>query len=88
MEAFEMFKNILQIIHDDVFMRSFCQYLKRDARVWSKNLKVDSIGSWVDFHDDFLRYWGERKSYEQYLSEFYVMNEYLIIFNKIFHCFY
>ena len=46
----------------------------------------------MDFHDVFLRYWGENKSYEQYLSEFYVMKkreyESLIIFNRRFHIFY
>ena len=46
----------------------------------------------MDFHDVFLRYWGEKKSYEQYLSEFYVMkkreDESLSIFNRRFHSFY
>jgi hypothetical protein len=60
-------------MHEDVFMRTFCQSLQGDARIWFKNLEADSIGSWVDFHDVFLRYWGERKSYDQYLSEFYAM---------------
>ena len=73
-------------------MREFCQSLQRDARLWFKNLEVDSIGSWMDFHDVFLRYWGENKSYEPYLSKFYVMkkreDESLIIFNRRFHSFY
>jgi hypothetical protein len=45
----------------------------------------------MDLHDVFLRYWGERKSYE-YLSEFYAMkrkkDETVTRFNRRFHSFY
>jgi hypothetical protein len=63
MEAFECFTNNLEIIHEDVFMRTFSQSLHRNARIWFRNLKVDSIGSWIDFHDCFMIYWSEKKSY-------------------------
>jgi hypothetical protein len=29
-----------------------------------------SIGAWVDFHCAFLRYYGENKSFDQYLTKF------------------
>jgi hypothetical protein len=92
MEAFECFTDNFEIIHEDVFVRTFSQYLHGNARLWFRNLKADSIGSWAYFHDLFLRYWGENKSYEQYLSEFSAMkrrrDETVVIFNRIFQNFY
>jgi hypothetical protein len=79
-------------MHKDVFMRSFCQSLPGEARLWLRNLEADSIGSWVDFYDVFLRYWGERKFFSQYLYEFYAMkrrkDETVTKFNRRFHSFY
>ena len=54
--------------------------------------EVDSISSWTILHNVFLRYWGENKSFEQYLSEFYTLrrekDEVVIVFNRRFHNFY
>jgi hypothetical protein len=57
-----------------------------------RNLKDDSISSWTDLRNVFLRYWGENKSFEQYLSKFYALKkeryETVTHFNKRFHSFY
>jgi hypothetical protein len=92
MVSFEWFTDLLQIIHEDVFMRTFFQSLYGDVGFWFRNLKVDSISSWTDLRNVFLRYWGEKKSFEQYLSEFYALrreqDETVIVFNRRFHNFY
>jgi hypothetical protein len=51
------FIDLVEIIHEDVFMRKFYQSLYIEPRLWLRNLKVDSIESWADLHDAFLRYW-------------------------------
>jgi hypothetical protein len=92
METFECFTDNFEIIHEDVFMRTLCKYLYGDVGFWFRNLKVDSISSWNDLRNVFLRYWGEKKSFEQYLSEFYALrrehDEVVIVFNRRFHNFY
>jgi hypothetical protein len=91
MEAFECLANNFEIIHEDVFMRTFSQSLHEDARLWFRNLKVDSIGSLAYFHDLFLRYWGENKFYENFLSDFSAMkrrDEPIVNFNRSFQKFY
>ena len=52
-------------------MRLFLKSFARDAGFWFQNLKLDWIGSWEELHDLFLKYWGENKSYDQFISEFY-----------------
>lgn len=73
-------------------MRTFCKSLYGDSRSWFKHLEAYSIGSWTDFRNTFLRYWGENKSYDQYIFEFYSLkrkkDEVVIKFNKRFHRFY
>ena len=71
MDAFQWFTDNLDIIHEDVFMRSFFQSLHRDVGFWFRGLKADSIYSWNTSHDVFLRYWGVNKSYDQFRSELY-----------------
>jgi hypothetical protein len=92
LEAFENFIDNFQIIHEDVVMRIFCKYLFGDVALWFRNLEACSIGSWTDFHDTFLRYWGENKSFDQYLIELNALkrkeDEVLTTFNIIFHSFY
>jgi hypothetical protein len=73
MVSFEWFTDLLQIIHEDVFMRTFFQSLHGDVGQWFRNLKVDSIDSWEYFHDTFLGYWGEKKSFDRYLTDFYAL---------------
>ena len=43
---------------EDVVMRLFFKSFARDAGFWFQNLKDDSIGSWEELHDVFLKYWG------------------------------
>ena len=54
-------------------MRLFLKSFAGDAGFWFLNLKDDSIGSWEELHDVFLKYWGKNKSYDQFLSEFYIL---------------
>jgi hypothetical protein len=56
MVSFEWFTDILQIIHEDVFMITFFQSLSGDAVFWFINLKYDSISSWTDLCNVILRY--------------------------------
>ena len=51
-------------------MRLFSKALSRDAAFWFTNLKARSFCSWTEFYNTFLKYWGENKSFNQYLIEF------------------
>jgi hypothetical protein len=89
------FQNVIdnfEIVHEDVAMRLLCQSLFGYVSLWFKNLEDCSIGSWDDFHGEFLRYWGEKKSFDQYLNEFNSLrkeeDEALATFNRKFHIFY
>ena len=73
LEYFEIVIDNFQIMHEDLVMRVFCKSLFGDASFWFRNLEVDSISSWNDLRNVFSRYWGENKSFEQYLSEFYAL---------------
>jgi hypothetical protein len=59
--AFENIVDQFNIIHDDVIMRLFSKYLFRDVAEWFKNLRDDSIGSWIELSNTFSKYWGENK---------------------------
>ena len=72
MESFEDFIDRFQIVHEDVIMRFFSKLLIRDVAIWFKSLSADSIGSWIEFTDAFLKHWGENKSLDLYLVDFYV----------------
>jgi hypothetical protein len=90
--AFQNVIENLEIMHEDVVMRLFSKYLVGDVALWFKNLEVGSIGSWVELFGAFSRYWGEKKSLDQYLAEFYDLkrgeDEALSIFNRRFYSFY
>jgi hypothetical protein len=92
LKAFEIFVDNFQIIHEDVVMRIFCKSLFGDASLWFINLEACSICSWTYFYGAFLRYWGENKSFYQYLTEFNSLrreeDEAVTQFNKIFYNFY
>ena len=92
MEAFENFVGQFEIAHDDVAMRLFSNSLFGDVDVWFKCLGANSIGSWVELCNTFLRYWGENKSFDQYLHEFTTLRrgkrEVLSDFNQRFHSLY
>jgi hypothetical protein len=45
LEAFERIVDQFEIVHDDVAMRLFSQYLSGDVGVWFRFLEVSSIGS-------------------------------------------
>ena len=92
LQAFENFIDNFEIVHKDVVMRIFCKSLFGDVALSFRNLEACSIGSWTDFHNAFLRHWGENKSFDQYLIEFNALNreedEALLTFNRRFHNFY
>jgi hypothetical protein len=90
--AFENFVDQFEIVHEDVTMRLFSKSLFGDVALWFKGLGVDSIGSWIELCNAFLKYWGENKSFDQYLVDFNVLRrgeeEALVVFNMRFYNFY
>jgi hypothetical protein len=92
MVAFEQLTDLLQIIHEDVFTRTFSQSLHGDVGQWFRHLEANSIGSWTEFHDVFMKYCGENKSFDQYLTDFYALrkedDETIVQFNRRFHSIY
>ena len=54
-------------------MRAFSQSLQGDAKAWFRHLQPHSISSWDELREAFRRFWGERKSWDLLLSEFYAM---------------
>ena len=89
MGAFEIFVDQFEIVHDDVTTRLFSKYLFIDVAVWFMSLRVDSIGSWIKLSNAFLKHWGENKSFDQYLADFYTLRrgegEVFSIFNRRFY---
>jgi hypothetical protein len=73
MESFLDFLDHFQIAHEDVIMRFFSKSLIKDAATWFKSLRTDSIGSWTEFSNAFLKYWGSYKSLDSYLADFYAL---------------
>jgi hypothetical protein len=88
LESFLDFVDRFQIVHEDVIMRYFSKSLIRDVALWFKGLRDDSIGSWIEFSNVFMKYWGENKSADSYLVDFYALkkqqNETLLVFNRRF----
>jgi hypothetical protein len=72
-QVFEHFIDLFEIEHDDVSMRAFSQSLQGDAKAWFRHLQPQSISSWDELREAFHRFWGERKSWDLLLSEFYAM---------------
>jgi hypothetical protein len=89
LEAFEFFFDQFEIVHDDVTMILFSKKLFKDAAIWFKELRADSIGSWTELSKAFSKHWGDKKSFDLYLAEFYALRrdeeEPLSIFNKRFY---
>ena len=89
LESFEDFVERFEIVHEDAIMRFFSKSLIRDATAWFKGLRADSIGSWIEFSKAFLKYWGEYKSLDSYLADFYALereqSETLPLFNRRFY---
>jgi hypothetical protein len=88
-ESFLDFVDRFSITHEDVIMRLFSKYLIKDAATWFKSLRTNSIGSWTEFSNAFLKYWGNYKSLESYLADFYALkreqDEALPVFNRRFY---
>jgi hypothetical protein len=89
LESFEDFVERFEIVHEDVIMRFFSKSLIRDVVAWFKGLRADSIGSWIEFSNAFVKYWGEYKSLDSYLADFYALKrekgEALSVFNRRFY---
>jgi hypothetical protein len=88
-ESFENFVGQFEISHDDVSMILFSNSLFGDVLVWFKCLGADSIGSWVELCNAFLKWWGDKKSLDQYWDDFNALRrgeeESLSIFNRRFY---
>jgi hypothetical protein len=88
-ESFLDFVDRFSIAHEDVIMRMFSKSLIKDVATWFKGLRADSIGSWIEFSNAFLKYWGEYKSLDSYLADFYALkreqDEALPVFNRRFY---
>jgi hypothetical protein len=89
LEAFENFFYHFKIVHDDVTMRLFSQYLFGDVVVWFKCLGDGSIGSWTELCTVFFKFWAESKSLDQYWFEFNALRrgkeEALVVFSRRFY---
>ena len=83
------FVDNLEIRHEDVVMRLFSKSLTGEVALWFRDLEPGSIGSWTDFYYAFSKYWGENKSLDQYLTNFFTLKrgeeEALAVFNRRFY---
>jgi hypothetical protein len=70
-QAFEHFLDLFEIEYEDVTLRAFSQSLQGKVKLWFKNLSPQSISSWDELREAFLRFWGEKKPFDMLLSEFY-----------------
>ena len=53
----------------------FSQSLQGDVKEWFKHLQPESISTWEEFSEIFLKFWGKRRSLDQILSKFYSMKK-------------
>ena len=67
-QSHEHFAYFFEIEHDDVSMRIFSQSLQGVSKVLFRHFHPGSISSWEELRDGFLKFWGERKSWDQYCS--------------------
>jgi hypothetical protein len=91
-QGFEHFIDLFVIEHDDVCMRAFSQSLKEDTKYWFKHLHPETIRSWEELKDVFLKFWGKKKSLDLWLREFYSLekqdNETISVFSRRFSSIY
>ena len=91
-QGFEHFIDFLEIDHEDVCMRAFSQSLKGDTKDWFKHLQRETISSWKQLKNVFLKFWGRNKYLDQQLTEFYALksqsNETIFTFSRIFSSIY
>jgi hypothetical protein len=87
-QDFEHFIDLFEIDHDDVCMRAFSQSLKGDTKEWFKHLHLETISSWEELKNVFLKFWGKKKSLDLQLTEFYALkgksNETISTFSRSF----
>jgi hypothetical protein len=72
-QGFVHFMDLFKINHDDVCMRAFSQSLKGDTKDWFRHLQLDTISSWEELKNVFLKFWGKKKSLDLQLAEFYAL---------------
>ena len=86
---FENFLDQFEIVHDDVIMRIFSKTLFRNVAAWFKGLRADSISSWIELSNTFLKHWGENKYLHLFLADFYALkreeHKTFPIFNRRFY---
>jgi hypothetical protein len=91
-QGFEHFIDLFEIDHDDVCMRDFSQSLRGDTKDWFKHLHPGTISSWEELKDVFLKFWGNKKSLDLQLAEFYALerhgNETIYVFSRRFSSIY
>jgi hypothetical protein len=91
-QGFEHFIDLFEIDHEDVCMRAFSQSLKGDTKDWFKHLQTETISSWEELKNVFLKFWGRKKSLDLQLTEFYALkrqsNEVISIFSRRFSSIY
>ena len=56
-------------------MRYFSQYLQGCVKKWFRHLQPESVNTWEEFSHVFLDFWGEKRSLDRVLSEFYSMRK-------------
>jgi hypothetical protein len=69
-EAFYAYAENINISEEDVWTRVFVQSLDGQARKWFKELPANSITGIEQLDAAFLKYWGERRDFLYYMSEF------------------
>jgi hypothetical protein len=89
---FEHFIYLFEIDHDDVCMISFSQSFKGNTKDWFRHLWPDTISSWEELKNIFLKFWGKKKSLELQLAKFYALkwqnNEAMSMFSRRFSSIY
>jgi hypothetical protein len=60
-QGFEHFIDLFEINHDDVYMRAFSQSLKGNTKDWFRHLQPDTICSWEELKNVFLKCFGARR---------------------------
>jgi len=91
-QGFDHFIGLFEIDHEDVCMRAFSRSLKGNTKEWFKNLQPETISSWEELKNVFLKFWGRNKSLDLQLTEFYALksqsNETISTFNRRFSSIY
>lgn len=88
-DSFYPFAKNLSVENLDVILRLFVQSLDGEAKKWFKTLPNDSINTWEEMENAFIKKWGNKKDYGYILREFNAMkkkhNEYVSKFIKMFN---